>query len=428
MKVFLRTFGCRANQYDSEAVRALVERCGGEVVDTPEDADAAVFNSCAVTADAEADLRQSVRRAARTNPGLASVVMGCAAALRTSAPALRALPTVRALAAGADLHGVARALGLPIAAASGAAAYQTGARALLRVQDGCDEHCTFCATTLARGANRSRAPEALVAEAGRLAERHPEIVLTGVHIGSYGGDIGTSLGALVERLVEGVPNVRFRLSSIEATEVGGRLRELLSGDRARVAPYLHAPLQSGSDRVLRRMGRHWYTASTYAEAVERVVSGRTTFGLGADVIAGFPGESEADHAATLELVERLPFASLHVFPYSVRPGTAAERLPGRVHGETIRRRAAELREVGRRKATQYESARVGGEADVVVVGEGARREGLTEDYISVQLADASLPRGARFRAQLAAPAPDAADRRLIAHALAPFVPRSSPVP
>jgi len=424
VKVYLRTFGCRANQYDSEAVRAMVEGAGGAVVATPAEADVAVFNSCAVTAEAEADLRQQLRRAGRANARLTSVVMGCAAALPRAAATLRELPTVRHVVGGADLDGVAGALGLPPAAAVRTGA-QTGARALLRIQDGCDEHCTFCATTLARGANRSRPAAELVDEARALAARHPEIVLTGVHIGTYGADAGTSLGALVERLVRDVPAVRFRLSSIEATEVDERLRELLRGDPLRVAPYLHAPLQSGADRVLRRMGRHWYTAAGYAAAVERVVDGAAVFGLGADLIAGFPGETEEEHRATLALVERLPFTGLHVFPYSVRPGTAAERLPGRLDGATVARRARELRDAARRLGAAYALRRAGGEADVVVVGEGDRRTGLTEDYLSVSLAEPAPPRGSRWRGRLRAGAAGGADVRLAAAPLSPPV-RSRP--
>src|SRR5690606_3597999 len=136
---------------------------------------------------------------------------------------------------------------------------------------------------------------------------------------------------LVERLVTEVPRARFRLSSVEATEVDDRLRELLVARDSGLVPYLHAPLQSGSDRVLRRMGRHWYSASTYAMAVERIVRDGSVFGLGADVIAGFPGERDEDHRATMAMVESLPFTGLHVFPYSLRPGTAAERLGERVH-------------------------------------------------------------------------------------------------
>jgi threonylcarbamoyladenosine tRNA methylthiotransferase MtaB len=407
VKAYLRTFGCRANQYDTEAARAIILAGGGTIVETAAEADVAVLNSCAVTSEAEADLRQAVRRQAhardesggiRRTP-LRTIVMGCASARDDGT--IAALPGVSAEIAGADLPALAVALGLDPALARERSGAQTGARALLRIQDGCDEHCTFCATTLARGAHRSRAPEELVREAGALAGHHPEIVLTGVHIGSYGTDIGSSLGALVWRLVREVPLVRFRLTSIEATEVDGLLAELLGGDPARVVPHLHAPLQSASDRVLKRMGRHWYDAGTYARAVERIAAGRPVFALGADLIAGFPGETDGDHRATVAVVRSLPFTYLHVFPYSPRPGTAAARLGSRVSPVVARRRAAELRALGEEKAAGYHASRVGGSADVVVVGDGRKREGLTEDYLTVALADQSLPRRTRFASRLA---------------------------
>jgi threonylcarbamoyladenosine tRNA methylthiotransferase MtaB len=403
--VYLRTFGCRANQYDTEAVRAMVEADGHTIVASPADADVAVFNSCAVTADAEADLRQAVRRAAKQRPALRSVVMGCAAALDGSrAEPLRAsaLPTVAHVVPGADLPAVAAALDLSPAAGAVLTRRQTGTRALLRVQDGCDEHCTFCATTLARGDSRSRPADALVREAQALAERHAEIVITGIHIGSYGADAGSSLGALIHRLVREVPRARFRLSSIEATEVDAALIELLVHAPDRLAPHVHAPLQSGSDRVLKRMGRHWYTASRYAAAVERLAPAMSILGLGADVITGFPGETEDDHAATLALVRALPFSYLHVFPYSVRPGTAAERLSGAVESGRSRERAAELRALGEEKARSYRASRGGGPADVVVLGtdRDGSRTGLTGDYLDVRIADHTLPRGTRFTGRL----------------------------
>ncbi|MDE3172106.1 MAG: radical SAM protein, partial [Gemmatimonadota bacterium] len=324
MRIYLRTFGCRANHADSEVLRARLVAAGHEVQDDPAGADAAVFNSCAVTAQAEADLRQGVRAAARRAPALRSVVMGCVAGLDDRHAALRALPTVAEIVPGGDTDAVGRALGAALAPAPDGR--QTGTRALLRIQDGCDEHCTFCATTLARGASRSRPEAALVREAAALAEHHPEIVLTGIHIGSYGADCGSSLGALLERLVRDVPGARFRLSSVEATEVDERLADLLAGGGDRVAPFLHAPLQSGSAPLLRRMGRHWYTPDEYAGRVECLTARRAVFGLGADVITGFPGETDDDHARTVALCERLPFTYLHVFPYSPRPGTAATRL------------------------------------------------------------------------------------------------------
>jgi len=396
----------------------MVLKAGATIVDAPEDADVAVFNSCAVTADAVADVRQQVRRAARRRPALQSVIMGCASAVPgDTAESLAALPGVRALVPGADLQGLAEAIGLP--GAPVATRRQSGARALLRIQDGCDEHCTFCVTTLARGAHRSRDADALVDEARALAEHHGEIVLTGVHIGSWGTEHGSSLGALVDRLVRDVPGARFRLTSIEATEVDDRLADLLVGAPGRVAPHLHAPLQSGSNRVLRRMGRRWYTAEDYAAAVERLAARASIFALSADLITGFPGEREEDHAATVALVRALPFTSLHVFPYSDRPGTAAARLPEPVAPPVARERAAELRRIGDAKAEAHRRGRAGGEADVVVVCEGAshsvipsernesrdlhpRSRGLTEDYLDVSLGAGAPARAARFRATLVA--------------------------
>jgi threonylcarbamoyladenosine tRNA methylthiotransferase MtaB len=340
------------------------------------------------------ELRKGIRKAARSNDSLQTVVMGCAAALDRGQ--LRALPTVSGIVSGGDAIEVARALGLD--PPPGFAPVQHGTRALLRIQDGCDEHCTFCATTLARGASRSRPMDDLVREASRLAERHPEIVLTGIHIGTWGRDLGLTLGTLVQRLVRDVPRVRFRLSSVEASEVDDALRELF-GEPARLAPHLHAPLQSGADRLLKRMGRHWYTSATYASAVERVVHYQPVFGLGADVIAGFPGESADEHRQTLEFVKTLPFTYLHVFPYSPRPGTAATRLQDHIDPGVVRDRAAELRAVGEALAVAYARGRVGGEADVIVV-RGDRREGLTEDYLQVDLGGLPLPRGSRVRARL----------------------------
>ncbi|MDO8500414.1 MAG: MiaB/RimO family radical SAM methylthiotransferase [Gemmatimonadaceae bacterium] len=401
MKVFVRTYGCRANQYDTEAVRQMLASAGVEETVDPSEADYAVLNSCTVTASAEADLRSDVRALARGNPGIRTVIMGCASGLpgrdEGVAP-LRTLPRVSEIVAGADVPAVAAALGIrrsePAGAASpGEVAMQTGARALLRIQEGCDEHCTFCATTLSRGSSRSRAVADVLHEARGLAVSHPEIVLTGIHIGSYGLDIGSSLGELVETLIGGIPDVRFRLSSVEATEVDDRLAALLGSGGSRLAPHLHAPLQSGSDSVLRRMGRHWYTASAYEAAVLRLTGTGRPFGLAADVISGFPGESESDHMDTVRLVERLPFTSLHVFPYSPRPGTAAVGLGDHVQASVAGRRARELRELAKEKAATYRSRRAGGDCDVVVTGRG---KGLTEDYLSVSVSDASMPRCSRF--------------------------------
>ena len=399
MKVYFHTFGCKANQYDTEIVRQAFTDHGATAVDDPAGADLAVLNSCTVTAAGEAKLRSLARRFARAR--VETVVMGCAAAVDDGT--IAAVPGVRAVVGGADAGAVLRAAGLPARELSpGLRRFPASARAWLRIQDGCDEHCTFCATTIARGANRSRPVAELVAEASALAAHHAEIVITGIHIGTYGMDreqgagsrertpathhAPRTLGALLEALIEAVPGVRFRLSSIEATEIDERIERLLVDAPRHLAAHVHAPLQSGSDRVLKRMGRHWYTAASYRARLERLAARLPAFGLGADVMVGFPGETAADHRATVDLIADLPFTYLHVFPYSARPATAAPRLGSAVGSAAARARAAELRALGAAKGEAYRAARRGCRADGVACGHASGRvDVLTEDYLSVYL-------------------------------------------
>jgi len=408
VNVYIHTFGCRANQYDSELVRQALADQGATLVDDPATADCAVVNSCTVTAEAVAKMRRCVRGLARRR--LETVVIGCAAA--TDDGTIASLPAVRAVVPGADPARVLRALGFthprvdPVLRR-----FRANARAWLKIQDGCDEHCTFCATRLARGANRSRSVAELVREARALAEHHAEIVLTGVHIGTYGQDraadpgaaprgergLGSvhpgawprgesTLGRLLQALVAAVPHVRFRLSSIEATEVDDTIARLLIEAPRHLAAHLHAPLQSGSNPVLKRMGRHWYSADSYRARIEQIAGPLPVFGLGADVIAGFPGETDADQRTTMALIEALPFTYLHVFPFSVRPDAPAARLGDPVPASVIAARARELRQLGEAKGAAYRGARRGARADGVMSGRGAGRvEVVTEDYLSVYL-------------------------------------------
>ena len=402
MNVFFHTFGCRANQYDTELVRQAFSDQGATVVDDPTQADLAVVNSCTVTHTAEAKLRTFVRRLAR-GWTIDTVVMGCAAA--TDDGTLAALPSVRAVVGGADPAAVLRAAGYATPRVDTVLRrFHTNARAWLKIQDGCDEHCTFCATTIARGANRSRPIAELVEEARALSENHTEIVLTGVHIGTYGldgvrggltpgrrpgvntPDRAPSLGVLLEALVSAVPHVRYRLSSIEATEVDDHVAKLLIEAPRHLASHIHAPLQSGANPVLRRMGRHWYTAESYRARLEWLAERLPVFGLGADIIAGFPGETDADHRATLDLIQATPFTYLHVFPFSVRPDAPAARMGRGVPAAVIRERARELRELGDAKAAAHRAGRRGAQADGVVSGHlNGKVDVLTEDYLSVYL-------------------------------------------
>ena len=393
MNVYFHTFGCKANQYDTDRVRQAFDASGATVVDDPALADVAVINSCTVTNESEVKLRRLVRHVA-TSGHAQTIVMGCAAALDDGV--IAALPSVRAVVANADPERVLRAAGFGDAAQRAAprpGGQGVRTRALLKIQDGCDEHCTFCATTLARGDNRSRGVSELIEEARQLAEDHAEVVLTGVHIGTYGQDtshVGTTarvtMGVLLEALINAVPTVRFRLGSVEATEVDDTLARLLVEAPRNLAAHLHAPLQSGSNRVLKRMGRHWYTAESYRARIEWLAERLPVFGLGADVIAGFPGETDADHQASLTLLHALPFTYLHVFPFSVRPDAPAARLPGQLPPEVIRERARELRELGEAKAAAHRRCRIGQAADGVVTGHRKGQiEVMTEDYLSVYL-------------------------------------------
>jgi threonylcarbamoyladenosine tRNA methylthiotransferase MtaB len=260
-------------------------------------------------------------------------------------------------------------------------------RGWLKVQDGCDRHCGFCATRLARGASRSRDPNQVVAEARLLAASHPELVITGIHIGHYGHDlpVRTALSRLLVRLLDEIPDVRFRIGSVEATEVDDLLLELLATSAGRVAPHLHMPLQSGADPVLRRM-RRWHTREAYRRRALAIAERLPVLGLGADVITGFPGETDADHDATVALIEELPYTYVHVFPFSPREGTPAAELhrespvPQRVAAE----RSRELRSRVQLKGERHQRSRAGGSAEVALEGD-SQLMGLTEDYLRVRV-------------------------------------------
>ncbi|MBT8396391.1 MAG: MiaB/RimO family radical SAM methylthiotransferase [Gemmatimonadetes bacterium] len=425
MRVLFRTFGCKANQYDTERMRQELEAMGSRTVASVGETQLCVVNTCTVTNQADADARRFIRRVRRENPEIQVLVAGCSSALNPQT--YREMDGVVAVVEGHDPVEVARAaMGSPEGvgchpSGSGAAVSTLiplksnvaldlmhrepvggellrrragGTRGWLKIQDGCDRKCSFCATRLARGASRSRQPEELAAEAALLSQNHPELVLTGIHIGHYGIDLrdGLTLSSLVASLLEEVPDVRFRLGSVEATEVDALLLELMETSGGRLAPHLHMPMQSGSDAVLGDM-RRWHTRGMYRERTLEIVERFPVLGLGADVISGFPGESTGDHDLTRALVEELPFTYLHVFPFSPRKGTSAEALPGPVPQRVAGERARELRELALEKGRSYRSGRSGQMAEVVLEGEGGWA--LTEDYLRVRADPGQIPEGDR---------------------------------
>lgn len=394
MKIHFVTFGCKANQYDTERFRQELVARGAQVVDSMDQADACVVNTCTVTNQADAEARKAIRRIKRNHPEMEIMVAGCSAALHFSKYA--AMEQVTGVLKG---HDPEQLVGLfspdqlrsdvdeePI----GGVLLQRdrrGTRAFMKIQDGCDRRCSFCATRLARGASRSRRPEELIAEARGLAAHHPEIVLTGVHIGHYGYDIKSdghkahTLSKLVARLLDEVPEVRWRLGSVEATEIDDLMVELLQHSGGRLVPHLHVPMQSGSDNVLRGM-RRWHSREQYRSRMLEIAEKLPYLGFGADIIVGFPGEQPHHHAETRALVEELPFTYLHVFPYSVRDDTLAATFSERIPGDVAAARGKELRQIAQLKGHAYRASRVGQAAEVVVEAGGF---GLTEDYLRVRV-------------------------------------------
>ena len=409
VRVAYHTFGCKTNQYDTERIRQELEAQGARTAPDCREADLFVVNTCTVTNQADADARRFIRKLRRENPHVEIIAVGCSAALR--APDYQKMSGVGAVIRGHDpleVADAARRIRPPLLQLGARTTLERmdqepvggdillkrdgATRGWLKVQDGCDRRCSFCATRLARGRSTSRPPSEILREARALSRTHPELVLTGIHIGHYGRDLipVSSLSRLVAQLLEGVPGVRFRLGSIEATEVDDLLVRLLEESEGLLASHLHMPLQSGADPVLKRM-RRWHTRETYRARALEIAARIPVLGLGADIITGFPGETDADHAETVALVDELPYTYLHVFPFSPRKGTEAAGLDGvspvpqRVSGE----RSRELRELGHRKSLLHRQARDGAWAKVVV--EGTRGTALTGDYLRVASPEAQAP-------------------------------------
>jgi threonylcarbamoyladenosine tRNA methylthiotransferase MtaB len=418
-RVALATLGCRLNQVDTEQLQAGLEARGFVTVPLEGPADVVVVNTCTVTARAEFSDRQAIRRARRANPEARVVVTGCWA--QTSPDQVARVGGVDLVVGNADKHrlpelveellaGPAAPPRMSVGDLSGARlapldvpARGRRSRAFLKVQDGCQHRCAFCIVPFARGASRSLAPAAVLEQVRRLVDLgHPEIVLTGIDLGHYGADLAprASLATLVR--AANVDGLRWlRLSSLLPAYFTGELLDAL-GSSAAVAPHFHVPLQSGSDRVLRAMRRP-YTVALYRRVIDRLSALFPRLGLGADVLVGFPGETEEDFAATVALVEALPFTYLHVFPYSARTGTDAATRSDRVEAATLTRRAAILRTVGEAKAAAFRRGLAGRLEEVLVLERRARATGelvgLTGHYAEVRFAgpDALMRRLARVK-------------------------------
>jgi threonylcarbamoyladenosine tRNA methylthiotransferase MtaB len=378
----LLTFGCRLNLAESETIAALAAGSGAIIV-----------NTCAVTAEAEAQARQAIRKAARENPGRPILVTGCAATIAPEAWA--ALPgVVRVVPNAAKLDPAswgATAPAPPARARTREMSSRARIRATLQVQNGCDHRCTFCVIPFGRGPSRS-VPAGSVVEQIRalVAGGAREVVLTGVDLTSYGADLPgrARLGGLVRRILALVPELpRLRLSSLDPAEIDDELWRALA-EEPRLMPHLHLSVQHGADLILKRMKRRHLRADVLAVA-ERARRLRPDVALGADLIAGFPTETEAHHAESLALVEQAGLAWLHVFPFSARPFTPAARMP-ELPVPLRRARAAALREAGQQQRRRLLESRLG-QVEQVLLERPDR--GHSEQFAPVRLRGGVLARG-----------------------------------
>lgn len=397
MDVFLATLGCRLNEAELEQWSRALAGGGHRVVDAAERAQVMVLNSCAVTAEAARKSRKEIGRLHRANPSARLVVTGCFAALEPDRAA--ALAGVDLVVGNADkdalVERIATALdptAMPERATEpeGSHVYRAGrTRAFVKVQDGCRNRCTFCIVTVARGDERSRPADELLAELDALADAgYQEAVLTGVHLGGYGSDLGTDLFALVQMLLSRSSIPRIRLSSLEPWDLPPHFWELWSD--ARLMPHLHLPLQSGSDPVLRRMARRCSTGA-FASLVADARAAIADLNVTTDLIVGFPGETDADFDATLELVAGIGFGHIHIFTYSAREGTTAARLPGHVPGRVKRERSRALHALAGRMKAEHLARHAGDTRDVLWEGAGerlpdgnVRHGGYTDNYLRVE--------------------------------------------
>jgi threonylcarbamoyladenosine tRNA methylthiotransferase MtaB len=402
MTVDILTFGCRLNTYESEVMRGLAT----------EETDTVIVNTCAVTAEAERQARQAIRKIARERPGARIVVTGCAAQIDPAAWA--GLPNVQRVLGNDDKlnpeswqPGAGSKVSDIMAARETAAhlvtEFASRARAFVQVQQGCDHRCTFCIIPFGRGRNRS-VPIGAIADQVRtlVATGYREVVLTGVDIASYGPDLpGTpTLGQMVRRLLLAVPELpRLRLSSIDPAAIDDDLWRLIA-EEPRLMPHLHLSLQAGSDLILKRMRRRHLRADAMA-VVRRARDLRPGIALGADLIAGFPTETDALFEETLGFVQEAALPYLHVFPYSERPGTPAARMPA-VPKPVRKQRAAALREAGAAEAHRFFTAQVG---QMVSLLTEAEQSGHTEHFAPVRLARPMAP-GLLVRAKVTAATPE----------------------
>jgi threonylcarbamoyladenosine tRNA methylthiotransferase MtaB len=426
-RFFVQSFGCRATQADGAAIERQLTTCGLPPAGSPQEADLVVLNTCTVTAAADQDARAAIRRIHRENPGARIMVTGCYA--QRAPEEIAALPGVTWVVGNSHKHRVAEiatqsshdaslqnfvsleklALSAPAFTLVGdifahtelitapvfsADSIAGKTRPNLKVQDGCDNRCSFCIIPSVRGQSRSMQLERVIEEANALvAAGYREIVLSGINLGRWGRDFEPQhrFEQLLRALLEHTGIEKIRISSVEPMDWSDELIALVAGS-PRIAKHAHVPLQSGSDRILRRMHRR-YRPWHYAEKIRKIQEAMPAAAIGADVMVGFPGETDELFEESRSFIEHLPFTYLHVFTYSSRPGTPSAAMPDQVPVHVARERNRVLRELAAEKNLAFRRKFVGQSLDVITLqtGDDDWTEALSDNYLKVRLSGRHKP-------------------------------------
>ncbi|MDA8441197.1 MAG: tRNA (N(6)-L-threonylcarbamoyladenosine(37)-C(2))-methylthiotransferase MtaB, partial [Peptococcaceae bacterium] len=400
MKAAFYTLGCKVNQTETEAITAIFRNGGYEVVPSEEQADVYVINTCTVTNMGDRKSRQIIRRVNKTNPAALVVVMGCYA--QVSPDEVSKIPGVDLVLGTKDRGRILELLAQVRQAEHSLSLVQddwrdtlfeelpmleteTRVRATLKIEEGCNQFCTYCIIPYARGPVRSRQPDRALAEAAKLVHAgYKEVVLTGIHTGAYGQDLGLDLNYLVSRMADLPGLERLRLSSIEPVEFSADLIATIAAN-PNICPHLHVPLQSGCDQTLLRMRRP-YDTEVYAAIIANLREAIPRVAITTDLIVGFPGETDAEHRASWDFARRMEFAAIHVFKYSPRRGTPAADYPNQVAATLKEARSKEFHALSRENWRRYAEGFLGETMPVLVeqaVADG-KWEGHTANYLPVR--------------------------------------------
>jgi threonylcarbamoyladenosine tRNA methylthiotransferase MtaB len=397
MRFAIATLGCKVNQYDSAIIESRLGSLGMERGEFDQPADVYIVNTCTVTDRADTESLRLARRARRLNPDARVIMTGCLA---------QASPEKLAHAAEVDaIVGLGR-LGDLERAVNGVAgdrvmvsnlrkerasielapvALEGHTRAFLKLQEGCDQFCSFCIVPFSRGLSRSVDPRRVIEAIDGMHERgYKEVILTGVHLGGYGKDLepAISLEQMLEMIAERSPIGRVRISSLDPEELSDRVISIVAQSE-KFCPHFHLPLQAGEDKVLARMRRRYNTAH-YRERVESILEAMPDAAIGTDLIVGFPGESQQQFGESYQFVDSLPLAYFHVFPYSLRSGTTAAKFAGKIASGEIKRRAALMRELGDRKRAEFAQRMIGKKLKVLLEEKSeGRLTGYSRNYVRV---------------------------------------------